>query len=81
MQTAITQSTIEGRDYFTTVRNGVEYVAMRNGGDAWGVATRRLALGRYNTGGFKHFATLEALCAGCKAFAGLDAMLVATTSH
>jgi len=73
----INQTTIEGRDYFTTVARGVEYTAMRNGGDAWGVATRRLSLGRWNTGGFKHYATLAELCAGCKAFRGLEALLTA----
>lgn len=70
----IQQTTTDGRDYFTTTRRGVEYTAMRQG-DAWGVASRRLALGRWNVGGFRHYATLGDLEAGCKAFAGLSLLV------
>ena len=71
----IQQTTIDGRDYFTTTRNGVEYTAMRNGDGAWGVATRRLALGRFNAGGFKHFASLAELATKVRAFRGIDALV------
>lgn len=70
----IQQTTTEGRDYFTAIRRGVEYTAMRQG-DAWGVASRRLALGRWNMGGFKHYPTIEAVETGCKAFAGLSQLI------
>lgn len=74
----IQQTTTEGRDYFTATRRGVEYTAMRQG-DAWGVASRRLALGRSNIGGFKHYPTIEAVEAGCKAFSGLSMLVNAPT--
>lgn len=64
-----------GNKYTTVVHRGTEYTLMRQGG-AWGVATRRLALGRFNAGGFKYFPTLEAVKAGCKAFAGADLVAV-----
>lgn len=57
--------------YITTEFKGTEYCLYKFDG-AWGVGTRRLALSRYNTGGFKRFATLEALAAGCKAFGGAE---------
>lgn len=78
MKTAqlITASEIDGRTYYTATRAGVEYCAGRLG-DAWYVSSRRLALGRFNTGGGKHYADLAAVAAGCKAFAGLDALVEA----
>lgn len=72
--TAIEQTTIEGRDYYTAVRAGVEYTAMKDS-SGWGVATRRLALGRFNTGGFKRYPSLAELAHGCRAFRGLDALV------
>lgn len=64
-------SIINGQKYITKVLRGVEYVLMRNG-NGWGVATRRLALGRFNPGGFKAFDTLDQVKQNCKAFADLD---------
>lgn len=72
----IQQTTLEGRDYFTATRNGVEYVAMKDC-VGWGVSTRRLALGRFNTGGFKRFDSLADLSANVRAFRGLDALVSA----
>ena len=67
MKTTIANS----NKYTTVIHRGTEYTLMRMG-DAWGVATRRLALGRFNAGGFKYFPTLEAVKAGCKAFGGVE---------
>ena len=58
---------LNGRLYVSTVSRGTAYCLMRIG-DAWGVQTRRLALGRHNFGGYKHFATLADVAAGCKVF-------------
>jgi len=64
-------SIINGQKYITNVVRGVEYVLMRNGNE-WGVATKRLALGRFNPGGFKSFKTLDDVKANCKAFANVN---------
>lgn len=66
---------ISGKKYITTQARGVEYTLMRNG-DAWGVRTHRLALGRHNFGGFKHFATLADVQTGCRPFASVDLLAV-----
>jgi hypothetical protein len=60
-------SIVGGEKYVTAVARGTEYTLMKQG-DAWFVASRRLALGRFNTGGGKHYATLADVAAGCKAF-------------
>ena len=70
----IQQTTIEGRDYFTAIKAGVEYTAMKDSA-GWGVATRRIALGRFNTGGFKRFNSLADLAANVRAFRGLDVLV------
>lgn len=72
----IQQTTIEGRDYFTATRAGVEYTAMKDCA-GWGVASRRLSLGRFNTGSFKRFDSLPELAASVRAFHGLDALVSA----
>ena len=72
MQRAI----IENRLYVTATARGVEYCLHRHG-DGWGVSSRRLALGRHNTGGFKSYATLADVAQGCRAFADLDALQIA----
>jgi hypothetical protein len=64
-------SIIEGRKYVSTVARGVRYTLMRLG-DGWFVGSHRLALGRRHIGGGKHYETLDAVRAGCKAFAALD---------
>lgn len=71
----IQQGIIEGRSYYTTVRAGVEYTAMKDSA-GWGVATRRLALGRFNTGGFKRFDSLSELAQKVRAFRGIDELVV-----
>lgn len=58
---------IDGSEYIAAKARGVEYTLMRLG-DAWFVASHRLALGRNNSGGGKHYATLADVAAGCKAF-------------
>lgn len=60
-----------GNKYITATYRGTEYTLMRNG-DGWGVATRRIALGRFNTGGFKHYRSLAEVAAGCKAFSAVE---------
>lgn len=64
-------SIINGQKYITNILRGVEYTLMRNG-DGWGVATKRLALGRFNPGGFKTFKTLADVKLNCKAFENVD---------
>lgn len=69
----ITREILNGRLYVSTVSRGTEYCLMRIG-DAWGVQTRRLALGRHNFGGYKHFATLADVAAGCKVFGSEESL-------
>lgn len=66
-----TRAVHDGQLYITTEFKGTEYCLHKFDG-AWGVGTRRLALGRYNAGGFKRFATLDALAANCKAFGSAE---------
>ena len=66
-----TRAVHNGVLYITTAYKGTEYCLHKFDG-AWGVGTRRLALSRYNAGGFKRFATLDALAEGCKAFGTAD---------
>ena len=73
MQTTTTIS--NGTKYITAVYRGTEYT-LRQGAHGWELTTHRLALGRYNFGGFKRFDTLAAVAAGCKAF-GNEAALIA----
>lgn len=70
----ITKEVIEGRTYYTTVRQGVEYCAyFMEAVGKWFVSTRRLALGRGHMGGGRYFEKVE----DCKAFAALP-VLIAT---
>ncbi|MBV8248469.1 MAG: hypothetical protein JO200_08450 [Comamonas sp.] len=65
---AVAQITIvDGKKYITAVARGTEYTLMKLG-DAWFVSSHRLALGRFNVGGGKHYETLAAVAEGCKAF-------------
>ena len=57
--------------YVTAVARGTEYTLMKQG-DAWFVASHRLALGRFNTGGGKHYQSLADVAEGCKAFGTED---------
>jgi hypothetical protein len=67
---------VEGRQYVSTTARGVAYT-MSKAGEEWHVYTRRLALGRWNMGGFKRFDSLAAVATGCKAFADFFAMELA----
>lgn len=58
---------VSGTKYVTAVARGTEYTLMKQG-SAWFVASNRLALGRSNIGGGKHYETLAEVAAGCKAF-------------
>jgi hypothetical protein len=61
-----------GTAFYTTVRRGVEYCAyLSDAAEEWFVSSRRLSLGRWNTGGGKYYANIE----DCKAFAALPALL------
>lgn len=70
----IAASVIDGVTYYTTTRRGVEYTAYTTRG-TWQVITRRLALGRFNPGGCKHFDDIKTLCEMVKAFSGLDLLI------
>lgn len=68
----ISKQVIDGTEYFTTVKSGVEYCGYfcKSVGQ-WFVSTRRLALGRHNSGGGKYFNKID----DCKAFAALPALI------
>ncbi len=66
-KTSPTASIVDDTRYVTAVARGTEYTLMKQG-SAWYVASNRLALGRSNIGGGKHYATLAEVAAGCKAF-------------
>lgn len=57
----------DGRAYYVATYRGTEYCLSRLC-DAWFVRTQRLALGRFNAGGGKHYRTLAEVAAGCRAF-------------
>ena len=58
---------VDGEKYITAVARGTEYTLMKLG-DAWFVSSHRLALGRLNVGGGKHYETLAVVARCCKAF-------------
>ena len=58
---------VNGEKYITAVARGTEYTLMKQG-DAWFVSSRRLALGRFNVGGGRHYETLAVVARCCKAF-------------
>lgn len=62
-----TVSITNGLKYISAEYRGTSYCLSRNG-DGWFVSSRRLALGRWNMGGGKCYATLADVAAGCKAF-------------
>lgn len=75
----ITSEIIDGTTYYTAIRRGVSYLTYQTTSGNWFVATKRLALGRFNAGGGKYYDDLAALAAGCKAFADLPALLEVST--
>lgn len=70
----ITAETHNDKTSYTAVSRGVSYNAFPCG-DQWFVSSHRVALGRRHIGGGKYYPTLQAVAAGCKAFAGLDALV------
>ena len=76
----ITASTIDGTTFYTTVRRGIEYTAHLTAGGNWWLGTTRLALGRNHIGGGRYYSDIDALAAGCKAFADLPLMLEVSTT-
>ena len=76
----ITSEIIDGTTYYTALRRGVSYLTYQTTSGNWFVATKRLALGRFNAGGGKYYDDLTALAAGCKAFADLPIMLEIPTT-
>ena len=72
----ITAEVHADQTYYTAIARGVAYCAHELGGK-WFVSSRRLALGRFNTGGGKYYETLADVAKGCKAFAGLDMLVSA----
>lgn len=67
----ITREIHDNTVYLATTYRGTIYT-LRRSPWAWEVSTRRLALGRGNIGGVKHFDTLADVRANCKAFAGVE---------
>lgn len=68
----LTTEIANGKKYISTVYRGTEYTTVA-GPYGWNVYTRRLGYGgRTHMGSTKVFATLAAMQANCKAFAGLD---------
>lgn len=67
----ITTEVVNGHKYVTTEYRGTAYT-LRRSQWGWELSTKRLSLGRFNTGGFKRFDTLADVQAGCKAFAGVE---------
>lgn len=63
-----------GAHHFTITARGVEYTATVNARGEWELHSRRLALGRWNTGTYRHFDSAEELAAACPAMAGLPAV-------
>lgn len=76
----ISAEIIEGTTFYSTVRRGVEYTAYRTPGGNWWLGTNRLALGRGHIGGGRYYSDIDALAAGCKAFADLPLMLEVSTA-
>lgn len=66
----------EGRTYYSATFRGVKYTAGMSCGK-WFVASRRLSLGRFNTGGGRYYDTLADVAKGCKAFVGIDLLVTA----
>jgi hypothetical protein len=74
----ISAEVIEGTTYSSATVRGVSSSAYYSAAAGqWWVSSRRLSLGRWNAGGGKWYASLADLAAGCKAFAGLDALISA----
>lgn len=71
----ITAEIIDNVAYYTTVRGGVEYTAYQSAIGGWYVLTKRLALGRSNVGGCKHFDSVNAVASSVKAFFGLNQLV------
>lgn len=65
----------DGVPWYTVISRGVKYSAYRVSDGRWCVLTRRLALGRWNTGGCKYYANVAEVSANCKALAGLEGLL------
>lgn len=78
MRGLITAEEINGTTYYTAVARGTSYCAYQSASGEWWCSSRRLSLGRWNAGGGKWYATLEALAQGCKAFSGLDVLVAVT---
>jgi len=70
--TPITAEVIDGTKYITTIRGGVAYCAhFSTVMGEWFVSSRRLALGRFNTGGGKYVKNIG----DSKPFAALPALI------
>lgn len=74
----ITAETLDGVTYYTTERRGVIYTANATTGGSWWVSSHRKALGRNHIGGGRYYNDINALAAGCKAFAGLPIFISLT---
>ena len=73
----IEKSTIDGQDFYTTVRRGVSYCAyFSKPVGEWFVSSRRLSLGRRNAGGGRYLKAIG----DHTAFAELPALLSAKGS-
>lgn len=82
MKNLIESVTIDGTTYYSAEWRGVSYSAHIDSNGQWCVHSRRLALGQYNIGSWRHFKDIQALTGAVRALAGL--MLVsmpAATAH
>lgn len=71
----IASEILDGVTYYTTERRGVLYTAYRAWEGRWFVSSHRKALGRFHIGQGRYYEDLDALAAGCKAFAALPVLL------
>jgi hypothetical protein len=72
----ITTEIIEGTTYYIMTLRGVRYtISFDQLWEEWRVMSRRLSLGRMNTGSTRHFKTLADVEAKIKGLRGISALL------
>ena len=67
---------IDNVTYYTTVSRGVAYTFNKEV-SGWGLHSHRMALGRFNTGSYRFFNTLQELENSLKAFKGVSQLIEA----
>lgn len=71
----IQTSVIENTVYYTTQYRGIEYYCYQTSHGEWCVHSRRLSLGNYNIGSFRHYQDLRLLAQSVKAFRALPDLI------